>query len=1192
MGGVRLHLTGRLRLEGDSGFVAGTDVPGRQARLVLAVLMWDPHPVARDVLAEVVWGEQLPASWRRDLSALVSKLRATLARAGLAPELIASSGGCYQLARAADTWVDVEAAGAELAVAEDALSKRQFDAARAASTVAADLARRPLLPGEDNLWLDARRAELNGIAVRALEVLAEASAAGGDLAGAVRRAVEVVALEPFRESGYVRLMRLLLASGDGAEALRVHERCRKLLAEELGASPSAELEEAYLAALGTEREDAPAGTNWGQPPLPAPLSVSSQGPLCGRTGELAKLEGCWRDAQAGRCRMVVVTGEAGAGKTRLVAGLAGLVVREGGTVVYGACDEEGFVPYQPFLEALRGWLASMPTVTLESIDDDVLAELFRLLPELANRLPGLALPVSVDPETQRFGLFDGVRRLLGAMAEHRAVLVVLDDLHWADQASLGLLRHVVRDLEPHKVLMVAVSRDEVARGQTPPPLLDDARLPEEWVVRVAVGDLGEKAVAEVMADLLHRDLSSDEAHLARLVHRATDGNPFFVTQVVRQLVEAAGTAGQLTTEPGSVERAVPDTVKQAIQLRLARLSAPTHELLGRAAVLGREFDVGLLALTAEIDEARLLDALDEAVAAHIVAEAPVVLDRYQFVHSLVRQVLYEQLSASRRARLHHRVGEALEASWAADPDSHAAELAHHFAASAALGDGERAVDYAARAGARALAQVAWEDAVGEYQRALAALEHCRAPDHARRCELLLLLGESMWRLGHVADGKEVFRQAAEVAVEHGRAEDLAQAALGLGGPFVNFNTTVDDHELIDLLEQALAHPELGNGPLRARLGARLAEALSFVGSRERRVQLARDAISLARRLGDPATLAFVLAHCHWPLAEADTLAERLAMTAETIILAEGLHDRTAALEGRFWHLSYLVEAGDLVAARAELSEAVRLTGELRQPYPLWMLTAVQCLLALLAGEYADAERLADQALAFGQQAQNTNALHLWGSQVLVLMRDRGQLEGLEVAVRSFVEEYPSLVAWRCALAWVHAELGRLDDARAELDQLAGSGFDDLSRGPLWLLSMGALAEVCATVDDVDRAEVLYERLRPYQDRWITMVSISLGSIGRILGRLAATLGRFEDADRHFGAAAAAHTRAGAHPWLAYTQADWAAALITGARPGDRDRATELAQQSRRIATELGMRQLLDRLDGIDESCAALPPAPV
>jgi tetratricopeptide (TPR) repeat protein len=452
--------------------------------------------------------------------------------------------------------------------------------------------------------------------------------------------------------------------------------------------------------------------------------------------------------------------------------------------------------------------------------------------------------------------------------------------------------------------------------------------------------------------------------------------------------------------------------------------------------------------------------------------------------------------------------------------------------------------------------------------------------HPRRRDLLVVLGETQWRIGQVERAKEALREAAAIAREVGTAEELGRVALAFGGPFVNYST-VDDPELIGLLEDALVRPGLEEGPLRARLSARLAEALSFAGGTRRRVKLARQALALARRLADPATLFFVLASCHWALGDPDSLDERLAMTAEAIDLAEELNDRVSALEARFWHLSDLLESGDLDGARAQQAEAFSLAQELRQPYPLWLLSASAGLLALLEGRYGDAERLAGESMSYGLAAQNPNAVLVPSAMLFVVLRDRGRLAELEAAVTGFVDEFPVMAALRCGLTLLLAELGRLDEARLRFEELARRGFADIPRDATWFLSVAMLTETCAILGDKPRAALLYDLLYPYSERWATVVDTSFGSVARLLGLLATTLGRHDEAERCFDAATAIHTRSATSPWLARTHADRAAGLIQRGRRPDRGRAAGLITQARAIATDLGMDQLLQRLDTLE-----------
>jgi predicted ATPase len=371
--------------------------------------------------------------------------------------------------------------------------------------------------------------------------------------------------------------------------------------------------------------------------------------------------------------------------------------------------------------------------------------------------------------------------------------------------------------------------------------------------------------------------------------------------------------------------------------RLGRLSDDSRRVLEAAAVLGRDFQLAVLQPASGLDPGRLLELLEGAEAARVVIEVPGGLGRWRFAHALVREVLYEGLPAARRIRLHGRAGEALEAVYVADPGPHLAELAHHVVAAAPGGEqlAARAVRTATAAGRRALELLAWEEAAGLFERALAALELAERPDPQQRCQLLLALGEARMAASEVAAARAAYQQAGELARRIGSPEALARAALGLG--LVVTGGMVDPVE-VALLEEALVALGGADSALRARVLARLARALLSTPQVDRRLALSEDAVTLARRLGDPATLAAVLFDRHlaiWASERAEVAGERLAVATEVVDLAERIGDRAMALRGRGLRRTDLLELGDLAGFDADLAAAEQTAQELRQLHYQW-----------------------------------------------------------------------------------------------------------------------------------------------------------------------------------------------------------------------------------------------------------------
>ena len=619
-------------------------------------------------------------------------------------------------------------------------------------------------------------------------------------------------------------------------------------------------------------------------------------------------------------------------------------------MLWGRCWEgEGAPAFWPWVQVVRAYVEGSDPAALRYEMGAGAADIAQIVPAVRECLPDMPTPPPVEPEAARFRLFDSLAGFLRAAAARRPLLLVLDDLHWADAPSLAMLRFMGRELEGAGLLVVGLYRHgEVDREHPLVATLADLTRGQHRR-RLLLDGLDQREVASFVA--LVAGVEPDPG-LAAVVHRQTDGNPFFVAEVVR----LQDSQGRLDAEAGSSVLAggLPEGVKAVVAERLGRLSDGCRRVLEVAAVLGRDFELRVLQPVSGLDPGRLLELLEEAEAARVVAEVPGGLGRWRFAHALVREVLYEGLPAARRIRLHGRVGEALEAVYVADPGPHLAELAHHFVAAAPGGEVDRAVRVATAAGRRALEVLAWEEAAGLFERALAALELAERPDQHRRCQLLLAVGEARRAASDVAAARTAYQQAAELARRIGAADVLARAGLGLGlvvtGGIVNpaeaglleevATSGVVDSVEIGLLEEALVALGEADSRLRARVLARLARALVSTPQLDRRLQLSQEAVALARRLADPATLAEVLYDCHlaiWAAEEAEVAGERLAMATAVVALAERLDDWVMALRGRGLRRIDLLEVGDLAGFDADLAAAERTAERLRQLHYRWQL---------------------------------------------------------------------------------------------------------------------------------------------------------------------------------------------------------------------------------------------------------------
>jgi DNA-binding SARP family transcriptional activator len=887
------------------------------------------------------------------------------------------------------------------------------------------------------------------------------------------------------------------------------------------------------------------------------------GGFVGRREELAELTAGLEDALAGRGRLFVLAGEPGIGKSRLADELVARARARGAVTLIGRCWEAGGAPaYWPWVQSLRAYLRECDAGALRSQLGPGAADLAQILPELRQQMPDLPEPPSLDPEGARFRLFEATADFLRRAAASRPMVLVLDDLHAADAPSLLLLRFLARELGSMRALFVGAYRD-VDPVPAPPlseTLADVAR--EPVTRRIALGGLSDQELAEYVA---LTEPGIDSAELIAALYEETEGNPLFIGEMVR-LLSLEGARSERT---GELRLAIPQSVQDVIARRLSHLPEECNRVLVLASVLGREFGLDALARMGGVSVEQLLDTLDEATAAGVVSDVPGGPDRLRFAHVLIRDTLYEGLTTARRVRLHRLAVESLEALYGEQPGPHLAELAFQ---SIAGNEFARGLDYARRAGDWALHLLAHEESARLYRTALEALDLGGVPDRKARCELLLSLGEAENRAGNSPVAKEAFLEAADIARRVPLPRELARAAAGYGGRLV-WARAGDDDRLVPLLEESLTSLGEQDIELRARLLARLAGALRDEPSRDRRDRLSRQAVELARRMENPAALAYALDGRAAAILGPDTVAECLDLGSELCRLANRIGDRERVAAGHLWRLIAQLQSGDTREAAVDVETMSRLADELRQPAQLWMAVSAKAMLAVAAGRLAEAEKLVTQALALGERAQPKFAINVCRVQRYALSQLRGCLEDVEPTIRDLVAEYPNRPVFRCALAHLSAQLGRTEDAQRELTDLARDDFSAVPFDLEWLLGMSLLAETSALLADRDSAPVLYRLLLP----WATFNVADTpewmrGSVSRYLGLLAATLERWDDAARHFEDALAANEKMGARPWFAHTQHDHARMLLTRGDPGDRERAQGLLDRALATYHELGMKR--------------------
>lgn len=910
----------------------------------------------------------------------------------------------------------------------------------------------------------------------------------------------------------------------------------------------------------------------------------------GRQAEMAVLHAALEDVLAGRGRLVLLDGEPGIGKTRMVQEFTHHAEARGGLVLWGRCAETpGAPPYWPWSQILRTYGRLHDAMVLRATMGSGAVDLVTLAPEVREHLADLPVSAPIeDPEQARFRLFTSMTAFLRQAARRQPLVLVLENLHGADKSSLLLLEFLAQESAESRVLVVGTYRDIALSRQH--PLTDTlAELGRERIFqRLHLRGLTGEDVRSFVAATA--DGTSPQAFVEAL-HAQTEGNPLFLTEIVRLLMQESTATSERWYHLRNLRLMVPDGIRAVIGKRLNRLSPACLHMLTIAAVIGREFALkDLRALLEESPDDQFLAMLEEAIEARLIEEAPQMVGHYQFTHVLIRETLYDDLAAVRRTHLHRRVGEALEHLYAAQQEPHLAQLAHHFHAAQHDAPQDKAVCYAERAGARAEAALAYETAAYYYDMALQALALQGPVDEDRRCQLLLALGTAFRKAGIFDRALAVFQQAAELATRLEAVEALARAALGFEE--TSWRPGLPGEAALQLLEVASRALGEGKSALKARLLGSLARAMVFAGSCAQGIAISQQAVAMARRIGDAVTLAATLRthyYTHWQPENVDA---RLQAATEVFTLAEAAGDQDMALEAAAWRMVGWMERGDLARVDAHLPFYKRRVEELRQPFYLYVYTSFCAMRAVFDGRLTEGEQLAQEAFAIGQRLRGQDASGSFGIQMFTIRREQGRLQELAPLVQHFVQTSSEHTAWRPGLAVIYSELGLLQEARAEFERLASQDFADLPQDAIWLACVIYLTEVCTALKDAPRAALLYRLLTPYAQHNIVVgfTGASYGAAARYLGMLAATMTHWAQARGHFEEALAMNARMGARPWLAHTQYQYASMLLARRQQHEYEQAEALLAAAWQTTQALDMHALASRIAALRE--AMRPPSPV
>ncbi len=904
-------------------------------------------------------------------------------------------------------------------------------------------------------------------------------------------------------------------------------------------------------------------------PLPGALrSGASEFPFSGRDEERAVLADAWKRAQTDGAAVVLVVGEPGIGKTRLSAEVARAAHSEGALVLLGRCDEHVLATYAPWIEALRHLVNHVDVSVLAGNVERHGGEIARLVPEGLRRLGGdVPAPIDADPETERLLLFDAVVDLFATAADETPVVFVFDDAHWADSASVNLLRHLVRHLSPDaRVLVVVTYRDtDVDRGHALAPALADLRHAPN-VTRAVLRGLDESGLRTMLELVRGDELPPEGAAMIRRLLEETEGNPFFLQEVLRHLAESGALVQEDGVWVGTVawdEIGLPEGVRDVVGRRLSALPDRANELLRVAALLGREFDTDVVAEVADRPVDEVVDDLDAVLAAALVEEVEDHPGRLSFIHALVRQTLLEELSTNRRVRLHRRAAETLEAR----PGTAVELLAHHYLEAASLGVADKAIQYATAAAEGARRRVAFGDEVALLERALEASDLATEPDPGLRSHLLAALATAEHFNANPERGRELALGAADAARRAGSPALLARAGIAYQGLATQF-ARPSDEVAVEIMREGLAGLPGDDVALRALVTAFLSYALVFAPGDEAQ-RLATDAVGLARAAGDDSALVQALRALAWTERASVPVESRDATVSELLEVAERLGDRSLISLTHLFVGRVRVDRGDLDDADAAFEASSEIPGFSLEG---WSIRNFRAARLGAEGHFAEADAMSDEAhgIAGDIGASGDAVLH---AQRFRTAYDRGDLDRCEAEALALAS---TPFAWLAPYESLTAEAsGDLDRTRAGFRPW----FDEvLPALPVHMAYVGVVyaSRLILLLGDADAAEALLPGMQLLSGELAGSEVTILEAFDTSAARLLATLGRLDEAIVAAEAGDALHRRAGLDARTAVSSSDLGALVLGRGGPGDRERGEELLRAGAALAERLGMAPTLAR----------------
>ncbi len=965
-----------------------------------------------------------------------------------------------------------------------------------------------------------------------------------------------------------------------------------------------------------------------------------------RQSELDKLDSLLGSASDGSGQICFVTGEAGFGKTSLTAEFARRAQLHDKEllVVVGDCNAQTGIgdPYLPFREVLGMLAGDIDDKVAQGVTTEENASRLKSFLRISKRIimdvgpdlidilvPGVglvtragamvagdsnfqkrrstkqatsgALPSAADASlhTDQSRIFEQVTTVLVALSRQRPLVLILDDLQWIDDSSAGLLFHLARRIEGSRILIIGTYRPEdvsLGRGDQRHPLStvvsELKRYYGDFVI--SLDDSGEAEEREFVNALLDAEANKLGEDFRNALLQRTRGHPLFATELLREMQERGDLVQDSNAqwiEGASLDwDALPARVEGVIEERINRLRDDVKDMLTIASVEGETFTAQVIGRLREMTERELLKTLCQEVGRQhrlIIEESSERvgnsrISQFRFRHHMFQKYLYGALGESERELLHEDVAAVLESLYGDEVHTIAVQLARHYQ-QAHIED--KAASFFLQAGQHALALYAHSEAIVLANRGLACLN--RIGDVTAHSELLLelnlMLGEAQHHAGLFAESMATYRQAAELAIRLESPEALARAALGYDEPRWRCNLLEDT--AVTFLKQALDMLGDEDSPLRVSLMGHLVMASQGSTAKDELTAMQVNALAMARRVDDPLALIDSIRTRLMLDRSPGSIRERIELTNEMLEIARKMDDKQQQIEATVYRIYDVLALGDADSWEADLKSQQAIVESIGEPFYKYGDCAMRVAPVIQAGNFDAAEKLAMEAFAAGQKLGVDNAEGVLGIQMFTIRREQGRLREIAPMLKQFMNDEAS-AAWRPGLTLIFAEIGQLDDARAELERLAADDFAILPRDSLWQTSLVYLAEVCDYLQDTENARTLYRLLLPYAELTVVVgaASVCLGATSRFLGQLATIQTKWNDAELHFKHALDLDARMNATPWLAHSRYQYARMLMRRANGEDISRASGLMDEALITAQELGMHSLLERIRDGASAC--------